>query len=211
MKKVVCLTIALLGSCTLASASPVACMTVLNTNVLGIGGCSLGGMLFDQFGVNSAPSGSSIFLSAAGTGVVGDSVNLGFQITTPAPPSDTLFEYRVSTLSGTPSIMGVDNFQNGAGGVRIGELVCAEPFVGGICPTGGVLANFANPPNTSATFSPQSQIFILKDISVPNSNSFISSFVNSVDAVPEPGTSLLVALGLFSMAGVFRRSAAAKR
>ena len=211
MKKVVCLTVALLGSCMLASASPVACMTVLNTNVLGIGGCSLAGMLFDQFGVNSTPSGSSIFLSAAGTGVVGDSVNLGFQITTPAPPSDTLFEYRVSTLSGTPSIMGVDNFQNGAGGVRIGELVCAEPFVGGICPTGGVLANFANPPDTLATFSPQSQIFILKDISVPNGNSFISSFVNSVDAVPEPGTSLLVAIGLFSMAGVLRRAAAAKR
>jgi hypothetical protein len=211
MKKVVCLAIALLGSCVLASASTVDCTTVLNTNVLSIGGCSLAGMLFDQFLVNSAPSGSSIFLSAVGTGVVGDSVNLGFQITTPAPPSDTLFQYRVSTLSGTPSIMEVDNFQNGAGGVRIGELVCAQAPVGGICPTGGVLANFANPPNTSATFSQQSQIFILKDISVPNGNSFISSFVNGVDAVPEPGTSLLVALGLFSMAGVFRRAAAAKR
>jgi hypothetical protein len=87
-------------------------------------------MLFDQFAVNSTPPGSNIFLSAVGTGVVGDSVNLGFQITTPAPPNDTLFQYRVSTLSGTPTITGVDNFQNGAGGVRISELVCAEPLVG---------------------------------------------------------------------------------
>jgi hypothetical protein len=155
--------------------------------------------------VNSAPAGSSIFLSAVGTGVVGDSVNLGFQITTSAPPSDTLFDYRVSTLNGTPTMLGVDNLHNGTGGVRISELVCAQPLVLGICPTGSVLANFANPPNSSASFSGQSEIFILKDISVPNANSFISSFVNSVD-MPEPGTSLLAALGLLSMAGAFRIS-----
>jgi hypothetical protein len=35
--------------------------------------------------------------------------------------------------------------------------------------------------------------------------------VNSIDAVPEPGTSLLVALGLFSIAGVSRMAVAAKR
>jgi hypothetical protein len=204
VKKAAWLTIAFLGSYTLASASSVDCLTVLNTNVLGIGACSLSGLLFDQFVVNSVPSGSSIFLSAVGTGVVGDTVNLGFQITTLAPPSDTLFQYHVSTLSGTPSIMGVDNFHNGTGSVRIGELVCAKPFVGGICPAGSVLANFANPPDSLATFAAQSEVFILKDISIPTANSFISSFVNSVD-LPEPATSLLAALGLFSIAGVFRK------
>jgi hypothetical protein len=106
-------------------------------------------------------------------------------------------------MSGAASIDGVDNSHNGTDGVRIGELVCATAFVSGICPSGSVLANFANPPIGLATFPPQSQIFILKDISLPNSNSFISSFVNSVES-PEPATSLIAAFGLFGLAGAFR-------
>jgi len=204
VKKAACLFVAFLSFYKLASASSVDCTTVLNTNVLSLGACSLDGLVFDQFLVNSVPSGSSIFLSAVGTGVIGDSINLGFQITTPAPPSDTLFEYHVSTLSGASTIVGVDNFHNGTDGVRIGELVCSVPFVGGVCPAGSVLANFADPPNTLANFAAQSQVFILKDISLPTSNSFISSFVNSVD-MPEPATSLLAALGLLSIAMGFRK------
>lgn len=207
MKKLLCITAALTFSCVVASAAPVDCLTVLNMDVTSLGECSLGGLLFDEFAVNSAPSGSTVFLSAVGTGVVGASVNLGFQITTPAPPVDTLFMYRVSTLSGAPAIVGVDNLHNGSGDTRIGEVVCATAFVGGVCPAGSVLANFANPPETLATFAGQSEIFILKDISVPTANSFISSFLNSHEAVPEPGTTLLFALGLFSMAGIFRRRA----
>jgi len=134
VKKAACLFVAFLSFYKLASASSVDCTTVLNTNVLSLGACSLDGLVFDQFLVNSVPSGSSIFLSAVGTGVIGDSINLGFQITTPAPPSDTLFEYHVSTLSGASTIVGVDNFHNGTDGVRIGELVCSVPFVGGGLP-----------------------------------------------------------------------------
>jgi len=204
VKKAPWLAIAFVGCYQLATASPVDCTTVLGTNVLSIGACSLDGLLFDQFLENSVPSGSNIFLSAVGTGIVGDSVNLGFQITTAAPPSDTLFEYRVSTLSGAPGIDGVDNLHNGTGGARIGELVCAQPFVGGICPSGSVLANFANPPDTAANFAPQSQVFILKDISLPTGSSFISSFVNSVE-IPEPATSLLCSFGLFGIAKLLRK------
>ena len=88
--------------------------------------------------------------------------------------------------------------------MRIGELVCAKPFVGGICPAGSGLASFANPPDAVAQFAAQSEIFILKDISLPNSSSFISSFVNSnTVSMPEPGTSLLATLGLFGIAGAF--------
>lgn len=204
MKKTAWLIVVFLGSFGLASAAPVDCTTVLNTNVLSIGACSLNGLLFDQFLVNSVPSVSTIFLSSVGTGVVGDSTNLGFQITTPTPPSDTLFEYRVSSLSGASTISGVDNLNNGSGGARIGELICAQPLVGGICPAGSVLADFANPPDSLAQFAPQSVIFIEKDISLPAGNSFISSFVNSVE-MPEPATSFLAALGLFTIARRLRR------
>lgn len=190
--------------CTITSAAPVDCTTMLgsNTNNLPMG-CSLGGLLFDEFMVNSAPLGSNIFLSAVGTAVVPGGVNLGFQITTPTPPADTIFQYRASTLAGGPQIDGVDNFHNGTDGTRIGEVVCDQAFVGGICAAGHILANFANPPVMSATFSAQSQIFILKDISEPMASSFVSNFVNSHET-PEPSTFSVIGLGLCGFAGLSR-------
>ncbi len=203
MNKVI-LVLSLLASCTLAGAAPVDCLTVLgsNTNTL-VMGCSLGGLVFDQFSLTSAPLGSTIFLSALGTGVVSGGVNLGFQITTPMPPVDTIFQYRVSTVDGSFQIDGVDNYHNGSGDTRIGEIVCDQAFVGGIC-FGNVLANFANPPVTAGRFSAQSQVFILKDISEPSANSFISNFVNSHET-PEPGTAMLIGAGLFGVAALARK------
>lgn len=191
--------------CAVATAAPIDCSSVLgsNTNTLTMG-CALGGLLFDDFTVNSTPPGTNIFLSAVGTGVVDGGVNLGFQITTPAPPVDTIFQYHVSTLDGGPAIDGVDNFHNGAGGTRIGEVVCDQAFVGGICATGHILANFANPPTSSGSFAAQSQIFILKDISEPNENSFLSNFVNSHET-PEPSTALLLGFGLCTVSLLRRR------
>lgn len=186
-------------------AAPMDCATVLGSNVSSLNmGCSLGSLLFDQFSVVSAPPGSNMFLSALGTGVVAGGVNLGFQITTPNPPVDTIFQYRASTLNGSASIHGVDNFHNGAGDTRIGEVVCDQVFVGGICDEGHILADFANPPTTSGNFSPHSQIFILKDIAEPTANSFISNFVNSHET-PEPSTGLLLGLGLCGISVAARR------
>lgn len=187
-----------------ASAAPVDCMSVLGSNTTSLSsGCFLGGLLFDQFSVNSAPTGSNIFLSAVGTEVVAGGVDLGFQITTPAPPADTIFQYRASTLDGGPRIDGVDLFHNGTDGTRIGEVVCDQAFVGGICADGHVLADFANPPITSGTFSGQSQIFILKDIAEPTASSFVSNFVNSHET-PEPSTAPLIGAGLCGLAGLSR-------
>jgi hypothetical protein len=203
--KIVLGVLSLLALCTILSAAPIDCLTLVGTNTANLSmGCALGGLFFDQFSTNSTPLGANIFLSALGTGVAGDGVNLGFQITTPSPPVDISFQYRASTLSGDPVIDGVDNFHNGTDATRIGEVVCDQAFVGGICAGGHVLANFANPPISSGMFSAQSQIFILKDISLPTANSFLSNFVNSHET-PEPSTALLLGVGLCGISILARR------
>ena len=185
-----------------ALATPAGCNTFFGTNVLAaslIPGCSFGNLVFDQFSVVSAPPGSTIFLSSIGSAVVPSGVNLGFQITTPTPPVDTIFQYRITGYTN-----GVDNAHNASGSGKIQEIVCSVPFAGGICPTGFVLANFVNPPTNIAFYAPQQVVYILKDISLPDTNSFISSFVNSAE-VPEPSTIGLALFGLAAISSRFRR------
>lgn len=184
-------------------------------------GCFGGGLLFDGFAVHSAPLGTNVYVSAIGTGsIIGSQgYSLGFQILTPTAPVDTILQYRVSTLNGSSSIIGVDNGQNGIN-TTIGELVCDQAFsAGGICATGHVIANFSNPPTPNNTLvllsgGARSQIFISKDIAEPTTNSFISSFVNShqtggfnneTGTVPEPSTSLMFSFGILGMAGLARK------
>src|SRR5437660_7044708 len=96
------LVINLLALSTIASAAAVDCTLsapagAVGANVTSLSmGCFGGGLLFDMFSVNSAPPGTSIFVSAIGTGsVVGpQGFSLGFQITTPTPPVDTILQYR---------------------------------------------------------------------------------------------------------------------
>ena len=204
-----------LALATIASAAAVDCTLPSPTGAVGANvtsltmGCFGGGLLFDMFSVISAPPGTTVFVSSMGTGPVAtpQGFSLGFQITTPTPPVDTILQYHVSTLTGGASIIGVDNSHNGVA-TTIGEVVCDQAFVGGVCATGHILANFSNPPTPNGTvmaFAPHSQIYVLKDISLPSANSFISNFVNSHETIPEPSTALLLGLGLCSLAGLSRK------
>jgi hypothetical protein len=208
--KYLCFLPAALFAATLGATTVPNCTTLEGDNLNNVtdfaNGCTLGGLTFNNFSYSSAPAGSSVFLSALGTGIVNGGVDLGFQLTTVTPPVDIMLFYSVSNGGIGPSIVGVDNSQNGIN-TTIGELVCSVQFSSGICPSADVLANFSNPPTTSATFAPQSQVYIEKDISLPNGNSFISSFVNSQETsgVPEPASILLLGAGLVGIGLMSKR------
>lgn len=199
---------AMLAMAVTLSATPT-CTSVEGDNINSISACTLGGLTFSNFADSSTPTGSTVWLSAVGTGVVSGGVDLGFQLTTAKPPVDILLFYDVA---GT-GIIGVDNEQNGVN-TTIGEVVCSVAFVGGVCPKADVLASFSNPPTQSATFAAQTMVYIEKDISLPDGSSFISSFVNSQETggvglpggVPEPSTVAMIGLGLWGI-GWFGRKA----
>jgi hypothetical protein len=195
-----------------AMATPSTCDGLAGTNVTTLSmGCTYGNLLFSNFSVTSAPPGTTIFLSSIGTSL-SSGVNLGFQITTPLPPVDVLFNYTVAGLNGA-TINAVNNGHNGTGDTRIQELVCSVPLVNGVCPNSKVLANFVNPPISNATFSAQGQIYIMQDISLASRTDFISSYVNGQGAtqggsqgtVPEPASATLIGGGLIGVAALTRR------
>lgn len=214
MKRFGLFAVLLLAFSALASAGIIPCdpnalgmdVTTIGTGILPSppDGCWLGNMQFDTFVVGSAPPGGVIFLSPVGTGVSGNEVNLGFQLTTPAPPADLTLLYHVSTTDGS-LINGVDNGHNGLD-TRIQEVVCAVPFMNNVtCPAGSELANFVNNGGEAvASFDGVSQVWILKDIQLRSDDSFISAFINSHQVVPEPLTSVLFGTGLL-LAGAVRR------
>jgi hypothetical protein len=198
----------------LALATPT-CIADEGMDVTTIGSCTLGGLTFSSFTVNGVPNppGTTIYLSSIGTqSGPGGEVDLGFQLATPwngttVTASDTVLMYSVT---GPGDIVGVNNLQSGGQGVVIQEIVCSVAFVSGNCSQTNQLANFSNPPTSSGTFSAQSTIYILKDISQNGPNASISGFLNSVETstVPEPATLSMMGLGLlgFGLMGRRRKS-----
>ena len=208
MRKMTLAVVVLMVFAVAASANGVC---VVGNNVLALNfSCSVGGLLFSNFGAQGNAGYLGLPASIGITSVVtGGEIELGFA---PAPamdwavgglPDDMYFWFRVR---GTH--LGVDLHNLGTGETSIGERVCdaAGVTAGGSCLGTQILmlpAAASNVEVEALYATPQSDVWIWKDVGITGETGHISSFEQSF-MIPEPVTLGLIGVGLLAL-GLLRR------
>lgn len=185
------------GSNTVSGGTSVACtvgpVTFSNFSYMDAGGDP--GVVVDMIGTTVTPGTSwGIVLNPNLIGNVVEDIHLEFEVTSTVPLTEVTLDNSGSAPSG------------------IQEVVCSSAGVNlmtGACTSGSSLANFAVNasvmPSNSATFAPETSIYIWKDINV-GLNGHISAFTQDyVAAAPEPASLALLGAGLIGIALLRRR------
>ena len=197
MKTTLTVLTVLILSAGLGLAAPIDCTQPAGIDVMAIGadGCFIGGNVYDMWSVGGTNAQTVSLSNLTGIGP-GGVQNLKFTLTPqdPTGDADTTLRYRV-----TGGILGVDlGITNATGATTIAENVCTGNFCG---EADSALLVTLGPLGVAGYdeifFTAESQVYISKDINVPEGSS-LSDFTNS-HHIPEPTTLLLMGTGLFAL------------
>ncbi|GEM_PF-1365418 len=218
-----------------ASAAPTCASLVVSSAVSvvtinGLGGCTVGNYLFNNFAVTNASPGTGsaeIDLTQGGVAVVGSEIFLNFNPnlgagTTGGTITDLHFTFNVSggllngaDLDNSTSINSSINELNCSGGVNVigNSASCAGSTLWNTLALSGQSTTcFGNVAGGNGTSNPcaygtgtATPVFVFKDISIGDpSSSHNTSFTESF-LTPEPMTFSLMGIGLLGLGIVGRR------
>jgi hypothetical protein len=195
----------------LASAASVCVTTTVDVTTLNAGGgCTVGGLTFNNFQVSAGTVGIT-GINNPGTGGVG--LNFNPNLTNSATLNDIHFSFSVTgPANSISSVYLYDGATFVTGSASIGEEICNSLGVNmsGLCASGPgtALANLnANGgQQASAIFAAQTTVYVWKDINI-GGDAHLSSFDQNfgTSAVPEPATFSMLGLGLVGLGVMGRR------